>query len=134
MPLKIPEFILAGMFVKGSLESRGEGFRFALKNSYAAATLYKLELEIDGAAVPPERLSLRLEGQGEAVPVTEIGEGRPFALPLNRELEVQVAQGDPGSGKIRIRVLTREVGLLAFSVKSQPDARRSEPRPGSRAP
>jgi len=133
MPLKIPEFILAGMFVKGSLESRGGGFRFALKNSYAAATLYDLELEIDGAAVPPGRLSLRLEGQSEAVPLTEIGEDRPFALPLNRELEVLVSEGTPGTGKLRIRVLTREVGPLAFSVKSAPDARRNDRWPGSPA-
>ncbi|MBN1837546.1 MAG: hypothetical protein JW820_16945 [Spirochaetales bacterium] len=133
MAVKIPEFILAGMFVKGSLESRGGGFRFALKNSYAAATLWGLELEVDGSTIPPECLSLRLEGQSGAVPVTEIGEDRPLALPLNTELEVLVSEGSPEKAKLRIRVLTREVGPLAFSVRSAPDARRNDRWPGSPA-
>ncbi len=63
MAPKIPEFILRNMFVKNSLTSTADGFAFALKDTYAPATVQAFRLEVDGEAVPQGDLSLQLEDQ-----------------------------------------------------------------------
>lgn len=118
MAVKIPEFILSGMFEKGSLRRRPEGFSFVLKNSYAPATILGFSLETDGKAVAIEDLSLQLEGETAPVPADSLGDERPFALPVDRGLTIMVNRPLEGEGRLRISVLTREVGELAFSVKT----------------
>jgi alpha-L-arabinofuranosidase len=122
MAVKIPEFILAGMFEKGSLQRREESFSFVLKNSYAPATILGFSLEINGEAVAAEELSLQLEGGAVPVPAGQLGEEHPFALPVDRGLTIMVGRPLEGEGKLRISVLTREVGELSFSVKTREGA------------
>ena len=122
MAVKIPEFILSGMFVRGSLQSTDAGFVFSLKNTYAPATIHGFALEVDGRAVPADRLSLRLESSAEPRAAAQISREEPFPLPVNTLLEITVTQTEPGEGRLRIRVDTREVGELSFSVRSEADA------------
>jgi alpha-L-arabinofuranosidase len=123
MAVKIPEFILSGMFEKGSLQNREEGFSFVLKNSYAPATILGFSMKLDGKAIPPSELSLQLDGGLAILQAEEIGDTRPLALPVNRALTIMVGRPLVGEGKLRICVLTREVGELSFSVKTSESAR-----------
>lgn len=123
MAVKIPEFILSGMFEKGSLRNWEEGFSFILKNSYAPATILGFSLELDGQAIPPSELSLQLDGESAIVQAEEIGDSRPLALPVNRSLAIMVSRPLGDEGKLRIYVITREVGELSFSVKTSESAR-----------
>ena len=133
MAVKIPEFILSRMFVRGSLRKTERGFVFSLKNTYAPATIHGFRLEVAGSEVPQSSLALRLESVDERQPADTIGFGAPFPLPVNTLLEVMVSGADPGDGRLRIHVDTREVGTLSFSVKTEPDVGDGPRRP-RRAP
>ena len=122
MAVKIPEFILSSMFVRGSLKTTEAGFVFSLKNSYAPATIHGFDLEIDGEGVARGDLSLELEGGAGPVNAADLSADVPFALPVDTLLRVTVQGSDPGDGRLRIHVETREVGLLSFSVKTEADS------------
>jgi len=62
--MKIPALILKQMYTLGSLENVEDGVRFSLKNRLSNATVTRLsEIRIDGKVVPPERLSLEMNGE-----------------------------------------------------------------------
>lgn len=119
MPTKIPEFILRNMFVKDSLSATDSGFQFAIKDTYAPATVLSFGLSVGGQAIPPEQVTLQI-ADGEPSEADTISADTPFALPVNQELQVVVRDHPIGAGDLRLSVETREVGLLAFSVKAQP--------------
>ncbi len=118
MSPKIPEFILRNMFVKDSLVSRGSGFQFAIKDTYAPATVLSFQLELDGQVVAPEMIQLQLD-DADPVLASRISVEAPFALPVNQELRVIVNDHPIGRGELWLSVETREVGTLSFSVKTQ---------------
>ncbi len=118
MAPKIPEFILRNMFVKGSLSLMEDGFSFDLKDTYAPATVQDFHLEVEGEAIPPQDLTLRLEG-GDPVGAEDLSAETPFALPVNTLLHVAIRGHNPGEGHLRVHVITREVGELSFSVTAE---------------
>ena len=122
MAVKIPEFILSGMFVRGSLRSTDSGFVFSLRNTYAPATILGFGLEVAGRVVPPGSLTLSLEGAGGPRAVDSVTEDRPFPLPVDTLLEVRVHGAAPEEVRLRIHVNTREVGMLSFSIRTEADA------------
>jgi alpha-L-arabinofuranosidase len=126
MAVKIPEFILSGMFVKGSLAATESGFCFCLKNTYAPGTVEGFGLEVDGNAVPPSDLSLRVETDAEPRPVPTITANEPYPLPVDTLLEVSVNRPLPETGDLRLHVTTREVGILSFSVSTEDAGSRTE--------
>ena len=118
MPTKIPEFILRNMFVRGSLQPLADGFTFQIKDTYAPATVTAFGLEVDGQAVSPAAIRLKLEGD-QPVQTVEINSDNPFALPVNRVLDVFVDSHPLGEGRLRIKVETREVGTLSFTIRAE---------------
>ncbi len=118
MAPKIPEFLLRNMFVKDSLVPEGTGFRFAIKNTYAPATVLGFALELDGQPVNPEKINLQLD-DADLVNASHISADAAFALPVNRELQVIVSDQVIGQGELRLSVDTKEAGMLSFSVKGQ---------------
>lgn len=123
MASKIPEFILRNMFVKGNLVPQGTGFQFAIKNTYAPATVLGFALELDGQPVPSEQIQLQLD-DAEPVNAGGVSAEAPFALPVDRELQVIVSDHSIGQGELRLSVDTKEVGMLSFGVKTQPTAKK----------
>jgi alpha-N-arabinofuranosidase len=116
------------MFVKGSLTPTESGFQFAIKDTYAPATVLSFGLTVDEQAVPPGQITLQIADedpvQGEA-----IGAETPFALPVNQELKVTVRDQALGSSALRLSVETREAGLLEFSIKAQPEVKKARRYP-----
>jgi alpha-N-arabinofuranosidase len=107
------------MFVKDSLSATDSGFQFAIKDTYAPATVLSFGLTVDGQVIPPEQITLQIV-DGEPLRTDAITAKAPFALPVNQELQIVVRDHTLGSGALRLSVDTREVGLLEFSVKAQP--------------
>ena len=61
----IPGLILKQMYTLGSLENVEDGVRFSLKNRLSQRHLTRLnEVRIDGQAVPLDRLTLEMNGDG----------------------------------------------------------------------
>ncbi|HPH97082.1 MAG TPA: glycoside hydrolase family 32 protein [Anaerolineaceae bacterium] len=110
----IPEFVLRKLFVPGSLAPCGSGFKFEMNNTFAPVTLLGLGISADEKSADVQSITLSLPGH-EAVPAAAIHEQQPFSLPVNVIVSVQVLASEP-KNKLTIQALTREAGLLQFSI------------------
>jgi hydroxymethylglutaryl-CoA reductase (NADPH) len=116
--MKIPSLILKQMYTLGSLENVEDGVRFSLKNRLSNATVTRVaDLRIDGKAVPPERLTLDINGENlSAASVTPTS---AVAFPLARVVRIH-ARGDQlekGAHEITLSFDTEPFGALTFKVK-----------------
>ena len=117
--MKIPSLILRQLYTFGSLENRGDGIAFRLKNRLSDATLVGLErIEIDGRELPLERIRLDLGEEGR-IGAGDLGERRSVDFPLRRVVEVLVAGESLDEGKHRIAIAfeSRPFGRLSFTVE-----------------
>jgi hydroxymethylglutaryl-CoA reductase (NADPH) len=126
--MKIPSLILRQLYTFGSLENRDAGLAFRLKNRLSDATLVGLErIEIDGRAVPLERIRLDLGEEGR-IDAGQLGQGRQVDFPLRRVVELLVAGEALEEGKHRISIAfeSRPFGRLSFSVEDSISAEKPD--------
>jgi alpha-L-arabinofuranosidase len=114
--MMVPEFVLRKLFVKGSLKRNGEGFSFSINNSFAPATLLSFDLEVDGTLVVNNGLFMGPEG-GELRAANTITGQNPMPLSIGVVYTVNCA-GSPGSGKLTLKMDTKEAGELVFTIKA----------------
>jgi len=116
--MKIPGLILKQMYTLGSLENVEDGVRFSLKNRLSNATVTRLaEIRIDGKAVPPERLTLEIDGG--SITAAAVTPTSAVAFPLARVVRIH-ARGDQlekGQHEISLAFETEPFGSLSFKVK-----------------
>ena len=116
--MKIPSLILKQMYTLGSLENVEDGVRFSLKNRLSNATVTRVaDLRIDGKAVPPERLTLDING--ENLSAASVTPNSAVAFPLARVVRIH-ARGDQlekGAHEITLSFDTEPFGALTFKVK-----------------
>ncbi len=118
---KLPRFILAKLYVKGSLRNTATGCQFALQNHIGTGTVNKLlSLSIDGTACPLESVSLVFLGAGSR-PATSITPDAP--LPLTVGVKATIACADttlkPGKHTVRLCLQTLELGELEIRVTDE---------------
>ncbi len=113
----IPPVILKRLYVKGSLKPEGDGFSLALKNTIAPGTILGIEgLELDGQPIPPEQVTVTVEGEERTA--TSITADAPLSFSLGATFALRVA-GVPlesGRHKLKIRVVVQDVGSLEIPV------------------
>lgn len=90
----MPPPLAARLYAAGSLALDGDGFRFALDNRLAAATLTRIVgLRVDDAEVPLDALQLALDGT-PARPARDVTPAAPAHLAASARAEVR-ARGVP---------------------------------------
>jgi hypothetical protein len=117
----IPPFILKKLYVRGSLQAEEEGFTLALRNTIAPGTILGLKgIELDGRAVPLERVTVALEA-GDARPIGEVSSAAPLSFPVGATFHLRVAgvQLEPGPHNLKINVVVGDVGPLEIPVADQ---------------
>ncbi|MEW5869266.1 MAG: alpha-L-arabinofuranosidase C-terminal domain-containing protein [Chloroflexota bacterium] len=114
----VPEFILRKLFVQGSLKTEGDGFCFALNNTFAPATVRGFHLEVNGQAVPAACLSLQA-GEGAPQAAEAISPEQPFPFSVGVEYTVHVSGVSAGKGRLRLQVDTVEAGPLSFTIQAR---------------
>lgn len=124
----IPEFLLRKLYKRDSLSIDEHGFSFQLFNSISPATILWFSLDVDGKTVPPQNLTLHLDG---AVPVdgNQINREHPFSMPVSKIVSIRVNEMAYGSGDLRFNIHTREVGSLVFSIKPSLPAQTTPQKP-----
>ncbi|MBN1656895.1 MAG: hypothetical protein JXA93_00765, partial [Anaerolineae bacterium] len=122
--MAIPEFILRKLYVDGSFRSDDDGFSFALKNTFAPATLTGIALQVDGRQVPPERLTVQ-GGEDQPRAASEIAPDNPFPLSVGVVVTVRASGVTVSQGHLVIRADTREVGELTFSIRARAQRERA---------
>jgi alpha-N-arabinofuranosidase len=116
----IPEFILRKLYLRGSLKDEGNGFSFALKNTFAPATVIGFGLDVDGEPVANRRISIQ---SADEIPrnATEISPANPFLLSVGVVYTIRVQDTTVGEGVLTILADTREAGQLRFTIKAKAD-------------
>lgn len=112
-----PSFILAKLYMTGSLKNSEMGFEMKLKNNLDSATLTGLgTLKVDDASYAPDVCRVKIgavEKRGN-----EITRQSPFPVRVGNEIVMQV-EGTTlttGSHKVSFQIYTQEIGLVQFSV------------------
>jgi hydroxymethylglutaryl-CoA reductase (NADPH) len=115
--LPIPSMLLRQLYTFNSLKNTEDGVQFSLKNRLSDAEFSELlAIKIDGRDVPPDKLTVDLEGDGRFVPAESV---RDIPFPLRKTLNVRAAIGDLERGKHKIHIAFRAkpFGSLKFEVE-----------------
>ena len=114
----IPSFLLAKLYVKGSLKNTEAGFEFAMKNIIDAATLIGIgPIRVGDKIYEGDAVAMIVENK--PVNGTELSSTTPVIVRMGALLKVSVA-GDKlaiGSQKISVCATTSEIGMIKFDIR-----------------
>ena len=120
--MRVPEFLLRRLYVKGSLQNTGDGFKCELKNSLGAGYARQmLPITVDGEEVGLEQCSFRIDEQETSF--TDVSEDSPFTLAMNRSITLKIRNGQPLSEeahKIGVGFEVAGFGALRFHFTDVP--------------
>ena len=119
MPLKVPEFLIRRIYVKGSLARANDGFEFQLKNTLGSGYAKRmLPLSLNGSEIPLEQCGFQIEGESKVHGFEEVTPETPFSLRMNRTSTIHVRDvGVPdGAVKLRMGFEVQGIGDLSFEV------------------
>ena len=115
--MKIPSFLLAKLYVKGSLENVDDGFQFKILNKLQPTQASKVvPVKLNGTEYPLEDTTLTCT---ETVSAADVSEEKTFLIAPNVELTVHIKseQLPEGEYTIDIGLAAEKFGEMAFSVK-----------------
>lgn len=113
----VPSLILERIYTIGSLKNTEDGVHFSLKNPMCDATFQRiLEVEIDGASVPLDRVFVR--AGDKSVPATGVDEDHYIPFPLAHDLEVILKTDalEKGEHGIRMAFFAQPFGEVNFEA------------------
>ena len=113
-----PPFVLAKIYVQGSLKNTEKGVEFTLKNVVDSGTLVEFgPVTVDGKAYEAAAIAI-VTGSSERGG-DQVTRQNPMPVYVGSAFTIRV-NGDPlaaGEHTISVSVLTREIGRLHFEVK-----------------
>lgn len=113
-----PPFVLAKIYVQGSLKNTEKGFEFNLKNVVDSGTLVEFgPVTVDGTAYAAAAVTL-VTGSSERGG-DQVTRQNPMSVYVGSAFTVRVNGVALAAGEhaIKVSVLTREIGRLDFEVK-----------------
>jgi hypothetical protein len=115
--MTIPSFLLAKLYVKGSLRNAGEGFEFSLKNVIDSTSLSGIgPFTLPGRTIGPELITVTVKDRSWAG--NDISPTNVAPVPVGSPILVRVAGIGlpPGAAKLGIAITSADVGRLAFEI------------------
>jgi hydroxymethylglutaryl-CoA reductase (NADPH) len=113
-----PPYVLAKIYVQGSLKNTEKGFEFNLKNVVDSGTLVELgPITVDGKAYEAAVLTV-VTSSGERGG-DQVTRQNPMPVYIGSTFTIRVNGETLAAGEhaINVSVLTREIGQLHFDVK-----------------
>ena len=87
--VSVPKFLLRKLYVKGSLQSTGQGVTFRLLNTLGPGYAEEmLPISFDGEDVPLETCFFSSDGESKCF--DQVSKAEPFCLLMNRETVITV--------------------------------------------
>ena len=112
-----PSYVLANLFIKGSLKNTAQGFELKLKNIIDSGTIVGLgPLTVDETSFPPDQITLSVKDR--SVRGDQIASATPFPVYVLSEIVISVSASPlpPGEHKLGFLLHTREAGRMQFTV------------------
>lgn len=127
--MSIPEFILRKLVLPGSLKRTPSGFTFILHNTFAPATITKLQVYNGSEEIPSSKITIKEEGKA---PITAsiCNPDNPLMVPVNIDIAISADSMVP-LGIVSIKANTKEVGLLEFSIETGKKSKKGRQIPPS---
>ena len=116
--MRIPSLILKQLYNFGSLKNLDDGVQLSLKNRLSETALTGVtRIEIDGAELPLDRITLHIDGRSLAA--GEISADTPLPFPLGQTVDLRAPASplDDGRHEIALGFETENFGHLKFKVK-----------------
>ena len=113
----IPSFLLAKLYVKGSLKNNDSGFEFALKNIIDSTMLIGIG-PISAGEKNYEGESIHMTVGDKTVSGAELSRSTSIPVRMGVPLKVSVT-GDPlpaGPQKITVSATTSDIGKIKFDI------------------
>ncbi len=114
----IPTYMLAKVYVKGSLKNHEQGFELTIQNVVDSATLVGIgPLVVDGTSYPPEAITW-VSGQGEwRGDALSYRNPAPFTFGAQARVLIQGQPLPPGEHSLTLTAQIGEAGRIQFTVK-----------------
>jgi len=127
--MSIPEFILRKLVLPGSLKRTPSGFAFILHNTFAPATITKIQIFNGGEEISPSQITMNETGKP---PVSAAGcsPENPLLAPVNIDITISANSMEP-LGLVTVKAVTKEVGPIDFSIEEIKKKKKSRPIPTS---
>ena len=129
----LPGFVLRRLYVAKSLLNTPQGCEFALRNRVGTGTLTGVQgIDIDDSPHPVSSLTVLLPG-GESRPAGGITPDAPLATSSGAAVTFQLKDVHlpPGRHAIRLRLLTREIGVVELEVTDEVGQQPGAAQPGA---
>jgi hypothetical protein len=113
-----PSYILANLFVKGSLKNNPTGFEMKLKNIIDSGTVVGLgPVTVDDISYPTDKITVKVKDR--IIRADQITSANSFMVYVLSDIEMNVEGSplSPGEHKLGFIIHTREAGRLQFSIE-----------------
>ena len=113
----IPSFLLAKLYVKGSLKNNDDGFEFALKNIIDSTWLTGIG-PITSDGVPYEANAIIMIVGGQTFNGSELSTENKVPVKMGVPIAVKVAgaQLPAGTRKLGVAATTSDIGRIKFEI------------------
>ncbi len=114
----IPSFLLAKLYVKGSLKNFDSGFEFNLKNIVDATTLIGIgPIEVGGYSYEAAAITMTVAGTAYRGAELSKANSVPVRIGVPITVRVEGEQLKPGEQKISLTATTSDIGRIKFDIK-----------------
>lgn len=116
----IPPFLLAKLYVKGTLKNTESGFEFTLKNIIDSTLLIGIG-PITSGEVTYEGEAITLTVGDQSVNGAELSRQNSFSIRVGVPMKVAVAGAalTPGTQKISVAATTSDIGKIKFEINDR---------------
>lgn len=118
----IPPFLLAKLYVKGSLKNTSDGFEFSFKNFIEATLLTGLGPIVAGESTY-EGAAIQAKVGEETWSGADVSPQNPIPARVNVPIHLRVigVSLPPGEQRIFVHAVSSDIGALRFEVKERLD-------------
>ena len=113
----IPSFLLAKLYVKGSLKNNDSGFEFALKNIIDSTMLIGIgPISVGEKSYEGDKITMTVAER--TVSGAELSRSNPVPVRMGNPMIVSVT-GDklaPGAQKVNVAATTSDIGTIKFDI------------------
>lgn len=113
----IPSFLLAKLYVKGSLKNNGSGFEFSLKNIIDSTMLIGIG-PINAAGKDYEGQAISMTVGDKTINGAELSRSNSIPVRMGVPIKVSVACDQLASGqqKVTVAATTSDIGKIKFDI------------------
>lgn len=118
--MRVPDFLVRQFYVKGSLQSEGDGFRLQARNGMGDGTLVGIgRVTMDGQPIDPSSISAQLVGSDTVHQAAGVSRQAPVSFSRGDVVTFRIAGHalTPGEHRFEVEIYEINLGLVQLALK-----------------